>query len=123
MRNVWNIIAAARAARAARAAAAAQTTVLLTPAPSITSAKSQITARIIAHPNPAPNSFHISQIGPSNPLFSQKRKPSCKTVKPTQTTCFQPLAALQCALLHFLYFSTPLITKTLRASTSVILHE
>ena len=120
MRNVSNIIAAARAARAA---AAAQTTVLLTPAPSITSAKSQITARIIAHPNPAPNSFHISQIGPSNPLFFQKRKPSCKTVKPTQTTCFQPLAALQSALLHFLYFSTPLITKTLRTSTSIIFHE
>jgi len=72
MQNGWNIIAAARAARAARAAAAAQTTVLLTPAPSITSAKSQITARIIAHPNPAPNSFSFSQIGPSNPLFFPK---------------------------------------------------
>jgi hypothetical protein len=121
MRNVWNIIAAARAARAA---AAAQTTVQLTTAPSATSANTIATeTQAAAHSSFSPNSFFFSQIGPSNPLFSQKRKPSCKTVKPTQTTCFQPLAALQCALLHFLYFSTPLITKTLRASTSVILHE
>jgi hypothetical protein len=120
MRNVWNIIAAARAARAA---AAAQTTVLLTAAPSVTSANTSADPQITARLNSAPNSSPTSKIGPSNPLFSQKRKPSCKTVKPTQTVCFQPPAALQSALLHFLYFSTPLITKTLRTSTSIIFHE
>jgi hypothetical protein len=92
MRNVWNIIAAARSDRAADAA---QTPVPLTLPPSVSSTNSQITARMIAHPNSAPNSFLTSKIGPSNPLFFQKRKPSCKTVKPTQTYCFQPLAALQ----------------------------
>ena len=108
------------AARADRAADALQTPVRLTPAPSVTSANSQISA----HPNSAPNSFPSSQIGPStHPSPPSNTNPSCKTVKPTQTTCFQPLAALQSALLQILHFSTLLITKTLRVSTSIIFNE
>ena len=107
------------AARAARDAAAAQTPVPLTAAPSVTSANSQIAA----HSNSAPNSFPASQIGPSTPLFPSNANSSCKTVKPTQTTCPQPLAALQSALLQILHFSTLLITKTLRHSTSIILND
>ena len=102
MRKVWNVTAAS------------QTPFPLNATPSITSANPQITARIISHPNSAPNSFPINQIGPSAPLFPSKFKSSCKTVKPTQTTCFQPLAALQSSLLQFQYFSTTFITKTLR---------
>jgi len=108
------------AARAASAAAAAQTPVPLTSAPSVTSANSQITAR----PNSAPNSFPNSQIGPSTyPPPPSNANSSCKTVKPTQTTCFQPLAALQSSRLQILYFSNLLITKTLRVSTSIIFNE
>ena len=112
------------AARAARDAAAAQTPVSLTAAPSVTSANSQATeTQATVRPNSAPNSFPASQIGPSASSFPLKRQPSCKTVKPTQTVCFQPLAALQSAILQILHFSTSLITKTLRSSTSIILND
>ena len=103
----------------ARAAAAAQAMVSLSAVPSVTSANPQATeTQAAVRPNSAPNSFPASQIGPSASSFPLKRQPSCKTVKPTQTVCFQPLAALQSAILQILHFSTLLITKTLRASTS-----
>ncbi len=95
----------------------------LTAAPSITSATTSENPQIISHFNSAPNSFPASQIGPSKTPFSENANPSCKTVKPTQTVCFQPLAALQSAALQILYFSTLLITKTLRVPTSIILNE
>jgi hypothetical protein len=104
------------AARAPRAAAAAQTPVPLTDSPSVTSANTSANSQISARTSSTPNSFPTSQIGPTTPLFSSNANSSCKNVKPTQTTCFQPLAALQSAILQILYFSTPLITKTLRAS-------
>jgi len=112
------------AAHAARAAAPAQTPVPLTDAPSVTSANPQAPeTQTAVRPNSAPNSFPASQLGPSAHLFPSNANPSCKTVKHIQTTCFQPLAALQSALIQFLYFSTALITNSLRASTSIILHE
>lgn len=112
MRNVRNIAAA----HAARAAVAAQTPVQITAAPSVTSASSQIPAQMIARPNSSPNSFPSSRIGPSTHTLPLNFVSSCKTVKPTQTTCFQPLAALQSTVLQNLYFSTLLIIKTLRSS-------
>jgi hypothetical protein len=111
------------AAHAARAAYAAETPVQLTAAPSVTSANTSANTQITARPNSAPNSFPASRLVPSAHLFPSNANPSCETVKHTQTTCFQPLAALQSVLILFLYFSTALITNSLRASTSIILHE
>jgi hypothetical protein len=112
------------AAHAARAAYAAETPVQLTAAPSATSANIQAPeTQITARPNSSTNSFPASRLGPSAHLFPSNANPSCETVKHTQTTCFQPLAALQSVLILFLYFSTALITNSLRASTSIILHE
>jgi hypothetical protein len=109
------------AARAARTAAAAQTPVQLTAAPSVTSADTSANSQFSAHPNSSLNSFPTMEIGPSTyPPPPQNANSSCKTVKPTQTTCFQPLAALQSDILQILHFSTVLITKTLRVSTSII---
>ena len=112
------------AARAARSAAAAQTPVQLTASPSVTYADTSANSQISAHPNSSLNSFPVSQISPSTyPPPPSNANSSCKTVKPTQTTCFQPLAALQSAILQILHFSTSLITKTLRVSTSIIFSE
>jgi hypothetical protein len=112
------------AARAARTAAAAQTPVSLTALSSVTSADTSANSRFSAHPNSSLNSFPVSQISPSTyPPPPSNANSSCKTVKPTQTTCFQPLAALQSAILQILHFSTSLITKTLRVSTSIIFSE
>jgi hypothetical protein len=112
------------AAHAARDAAAAQTNVSLTAFSSVTYANPNANGtQAAAHFNSSTNSFPTSKIDPSIPSCPLKRQPSCKNVKPTQTTCFQPLAALQSAILQILYFSTPLITKTLCYSASIILND